>query len=244
MTSGESVRAFLYLLLLTDAGFIALHVFYTAGFFPDSLFSVSNPGERKALFSMLAIDRDRSYAELFGYIQMAWTVLLLGWLALKHSWKLYAGWVLLFAYFLLDDSMSLHEHLGNTLVQSLALSETAGLRAQDLGEILSVLLIAGVIFPLIGLGYWLEDRSNRGGVHRLMMAVVVLVACGVGVDMLHEALPGDLIWVLLEDGGELVAMSLALYVALSLRFALERNAAPAGEHIGAAGQMIGQRVTA
>ncbi|WP_106477364.1 hypothetical protein [Phytohalomonas tamaricis] len=218
MNLGRNARTLLYLLLITDLGFIGLHLIYSFGVFPDSLFSVADPGEKKALFSMLAIDRDRSYAELFGYMQMAWIVMLLGTLIFKRSMALYLGWTLLFLYFLLDDSMSLHEHFGHMLDVGLSLPSVFGLRSQDLGELLSCALIAAIIFPLIAIGYWLSDKENRQVTHHLMTSVILLVACGMGVDMLHEALPGDLIWVILEDGGELVAMSLALSVSLSIFF--------------------------
>lgn len=228
----KNARTLLYLLLLTDAGFICLHLLFAYGAFPDSLFSVADPGERKALFSMLAIDRDRGYAELFGYIQMGWIVLLLGGMMMKRSVALYMGWALLYLYFLLDDSLSFHEHFGGMLVDALSLPAMFGLRAQDLGELLTSLIAAVIVFPLIGVGYWLSDRENRQVTHSLFAAALLLVVCGMGIDMLHEMLPGDMIWTLTEDGGELVAMSLALAVALTLHFAPQPRPAHAAASAG------------
>jgi hypothetical protein len=63
-------------------------------------------------------------------------VLLLGFLATKRRSALYFSWFLLFFYFLLDDSLQIHERLGRLISIQLEFSGFFNLRSVDFGELL------------------------------------------------------------------------------------------------------------
>ena len=51
--------------------------------------------------------------------------------------------------FVLDDSLRLHEYFGDVLVEFFNIQPALGLRADDFGEMLTVLLIGLVFLPVI-----------------------------------------------------------------------------------------------
>lgn len=219
MTTDRNILVLFLLFLAADLAFVVLHLIFHWNLIPLSLLPAASPEQQEALLSMLRLDRDRSYAELFQYIKLGWLILLMGWLTLKRDFLARVGWVLLFVFFLLDDALGLHEHMGAAMAQNLGLNSVLGLRAQDIGELAFMGLAAGMILPLIALGYWLAAPDQRMLPRRLFMAMAVLGVCGVGADMAHQVLPGELFWVIFEDGGEMLAVSLALTVAFQSAFA-------------------------
>lgn len=231
MTFDRNILKLFYLLLAADAAFIVLHLIHHWNLIPLSLLPDAGPERREALLSMLRLDRDRSYAEVFQYLKLGWLVLLMGWLMLKRDFLVCVGWVLLFLFFLFDDALGLHEHVGAALARHPGLTTVMGLRAQDMGELAFIGLAAGLILPLIALGYRLAAPDRRVLPRRLFMAMVLLGICGVGADMAHQALPGGLFWVIVEDGGEMLAISLALTLVLETAFASPLGATAARQPV-------------
>lgn len=197
---------YLYLLLATDLAFIIFHIVYT---YSDFISSV--------LFS---IDQERGYAEMFQYIKEYWIAILLLILAFNQRAVLYVGWSLLFFYLLLDDSLEIHERLGARISDSLGFTSVFNLRAVDFGEIIVSGSVALFFLVFIGIAYRFSDRISRSTSRYLIGLLFALAVCGIVFDMLHIVFKYSIlepIFVILEDGGEMIVMSVITWFVF-LRF--------------------------
>jgi hypothetical protein len=199
------MRTVLLLLLAADAVFVAVHLVHALSpFLNDGLFS---------------IERDRSYAEIFQYVKTYWVVLLLAALAWRTRESVYVAWMLLYAYLLFDDAFRIHEEGGAAMAARLGYVGALGLRPEDLGE-LTVSAVIGVVFlALILITYRRGGRDARNASSDLALLVGVLAFFGVFVDMLRivvEPAYAELLLAIVEDGGEMVAMSFTCWYALGL----------------------------
>jgi hypothetical protein len=156
-TKDSSAKLF-YLFLATDLAFIILHVIH-----------ISTDWISSDYFS---VERERGYAELFQYIKEYWIALILVILAVKWRSILCFIWSLLFFYLLLDDSLEVHEKLGELISQQLA------------------------FFPIS---------------KYLIVMLFILALFGIVGDLLHMAFYESFLKPflgLLEDGGEMIVMSI------------------------------------
>ncbi|MBK5940722.1 hypothetical protein [Halochromatium roseum] len=193
---------FLLLFLLADLVFILVHIGFKLGLVTSPLFS---------------IEEDLGYAEVYQYIKEYWIVLLLLTLAIGHGRFIYFAWSLLFAYLLFDDSLQIHERLGGYLANALQLLPILELRAQDLGELVVTLLFGTLLFAIIGIAYLYADHIARQASRHLFALVLFLALFGVFVDMLHSAIHwGEPFWLLIEDGGEMLIMSVIAWYVFQL----------------------------
>jgi len=85
-----------------------------------------------------------------------------------------------------------------------------GLRPRDWGELLVTAAVGLVLLTPVATGYVRGNAEAKR--HTLVMAMLLalLVFFGVFIDMVHIWLGSDP-WGLLEDGGEMIAVSLVLY---------------------------------
>ncbi len=191
----------LCLLLLTDICFIVLHIFFLLDvwndLYPDPY---SNP---------YSIETDRGFAEFFQYMKEFWCVLLLGLIVVKKRSHLYLSWMLLFLYLLIDDSTSFHETLGLYISNSLGFIPLFRLRGQDFGELIVSASISLFLLGYIGIAYHLGDHLFRKVSKYLIAMLFTLATFGVLIDLVHIMAPVKLsgTFGLLEDGGEMVVMS-------------------------------------
>ena len=199
------------LLLCTDLLMIGLHLAHRSVQVRDRL-----PVVESTAFN---ISQDLGLAESFGYVQLFWIALLLGWLGLLGRRRSYLPWAFLYGCLLADDMLGLHERLGATLVPDPERPLAAGLRAQDAGELLAaglLALLAGV--PLLW-GYLRGTERTRTTYRWLCGATVVLATVGLAVDAVATAFGshrGLQLMHLVEDGGELLAVSAVLGYVLVL----------------------------
>ncbi|NBC00204.1 MAG: hypothetical protein GVY15_05015 [Bacteroidetes bacterium] len=187
----------LLLLIAADLCFISLEILHSWGYAGDPKFSLG---------------AERGYAEVYQYVKFFWIASILSLFTFKKREGLYFIGALLFFYFLLDDSLEIHETVGGSIVDLLDIQPAFGLRGQDYGE-LGVSALAGILFLVAG---WLAYRysgslARRIGLY-LLASVFALAIFGVGADMAHQLLGSRFPWtetalVVLEDGGELVVVS-------------------------------------
>lgn len=196
----------LILLIFVDVIFFGLEILYSWGYAGDYRYSLG---------------ADRGYAEVYGYIKFFWIVLLLAWLAHKKRQLVYGVGALLFFYFLLDDSLQIHETAGGQIAEWAGMLQAYGLRGKDFGE-LTVSALVGVFFLVVG---WVAYRHSNAFARRvglyLLAGVFALAIFGVGADMLHQLLGGQFPWtntplLILEDGGELMVISVICWFVYSL----------------------------
>ena len=181
------------------------------------------------------LEADGGYSETWGYLLQAALAASLVTLAVLSRRPVWLGWAALFAAALADDKLRLHENKGAWLADRLGErlwfppDGFLGLRANDLGEILVWGLLSVVPLTVVALCLRNSDHRTR----RANLGVAVLVAAyvffGGVVDQLHvlvldTPLAGSTGTV--EDGGELVVLSLTLaHVATLLRRAVRARRA-------------------
>ena len=169
-------------------------------------------------------DQDRSFVEVYGYLQvLAAAALLVIFHRRRAAAPIYLGWALALSVVVLDDAFSLHERAGTWSARHLPLPDLPGLRLQDAGELLfwavcgSLVLIVLVASHLMSSGVAQADSRHLGWI------VALLMVFAVGMDMFHAALPAittasvaDQLAIDLEAAGEVVAMILFLLYVLHM----------------------------
>jgi hypothetical protein len=204
-----------------SAALLSLDVFFVAVFTAQKIYLALCPDSAPILGDRWHIGLDWSYAEMFGYLKLAIIVSLL--ISIRQKWQrpIYLALILIFTVALLDDALRLHERLGNGIADALALQSFAGPMSLQFGElivwtILGVFLLAGARAGFVRSPQ--EDRSNG---LLLMGAFAVLVLFAVIADLVHVLMKhefrfrgGDLLFTVIEDGGEQITLSLTCGLAL------------------------------
>lgn len=211
--SGE----FLGLLIAGDLLFIALHLLhgYSTRF---SDLGFSDPG--------FSLGKDRGFGEIFQYLKMFGIVLLLLGISSRAGRLSYLSWSGLFLYFLIDDSFQLHERVGRVIAVRLGYTPGLSLRAKDFGE-LTVVVAAGLFFAtVVALAWWRGGDDFRRVSKHLAMLVGLVVLFGVVLDMIHFMVKTPAVAAglgIVEEGGEMVAMSLACWYTYTLFLGRDRS---------------------
>ena len=197
----ESTKLLL-LLFLTDFTFILLHCFHLKHFLSNILFS---------------IEKDFGYAEIYQYIKEYWIIVLLFMLAIKRDYIIYFAWTLLFIYLLCDDSLRIHEKFGHYLADYFEFKPMFQLRAQDFGELAVSIFFGFLLFTFIGISYLFSDNIAKQISKHLFILIMFLAFFGIVIDMLQIAISwGTAIWGLIEEGGEMLTMSVITWYVFNL----------------------------
>lgn len=202
-------------LLLADLTFLAIHLFHgLTPYFANPLFN---------------LEADNGYAERYQYLKYVGIMVLLSCLCVKRKRLSFLPWILLFAYFLADDAWQLHEELGAWIAERIPYQPPFRLRTQDLGELLVSAVAGLILLPSFLATYYFGPPSVRKIFHDLLLFLALLLAFAVGVDMVHATFIGspriELVLGVIEDGGELIAISLfGWYVFLLTRLSSGREA--------------------
>ncbi|MEW6083900.1 MAG: hypothetical protein AB1607_04815 [Chloroflexota bacterium] len=202
LINAQSGSMLLRLLLCTDVAFIILHIsYFQTPLLESSLYSLS---------------RDNGFSEFFQYIKFLWIIILLVDVSLKTKTLGYMAWVLLFVYFLADDSLQLHESFGRVIAGNLNVATPLNLRLQDIGELIASAIAGAVLFPLLILAYWRGSQNFRKISRDLLVFLILLIFVGIGIDMAHEGIGAEgmldrLVFRVLEEGGEMTVTSLILW---------------------------------
>lgn len=198
------VREFVLLFLCVDAVLIAAHALHA--FTPHLPDFYSN------------ITYERGAAETVQFLKETWIFLGLGWVAIRVT-PVFGAWALFFGYVLLDDTMQIHEQAGEQIVEWLGFTDALGIRAVDFGE-LTVFLIAGaILFPIVGLAFYLGGRTFRVASLHLLGLLAGLAVFSIIIDAIHGGTNdefGHHPMALLEEGGELIITSMLCCYVLSL----------------------------
>ena len=202
LTGDHAVRSLLGLLLVSDLLFLVLN-FIPA---PASL----DRGQ-------LLLERDQSFSEIFQYLKSFWIALLFLALVLRRRYAGYLVWAILFLYFMLDDMLAFHEWFG---YQWRLRQGGVGSGAQEVGELIGILLVIVPALILVGLAHWWGDRAYRVATLPLFVLVVAMAFFGIGVDKVHGMIEAsEAVHIFLgtvEDWGEMVAVSVVLAYTFAL----------------------------
>lgn len=159
-----------------------------------------------------------SYSEIFQYIKAGVSALILFALFQQLQAPLALVGGLFFSYMALDDSLALHEQAG-TFLKNMLPDALALLKRQALTELLFLGAVGGLLLLGGVLAYRRSDQQARRICHIFLALLAALVFCGVGMDLLHAVFKRSAFVFLMEDGGEMIVMSLitafcvALFVA-------------------------------
>lgn len=212
-----STRRLLIALIVADMAWIALHIARTI----TAKYEIA-PFDAILGSQNLAIDAEGGWPELWQQLKALATAVLLVLAALRvRDTAAYGAWAALFAFAALDDGLALHERSGAFMADALGLSPLGALQGHDLGELLfavaaGTLLLAAIVCA--------SSRSARHHAVRGWMFLLPLgglALCGIGLDLLHGLIRyrfagSNLILTVLEDGGEMLFMSLACALAFAV----------------------------
>lgn len=200
----HSASLLLSLLISADLVFFAIQ--FLLPFFP----SMGNN-------SLLYIQEDGGYPEMFQYLKWFWIIVLLAYMAkLKRSFG-YGVWALIFTYFLCDDALRTREVIASQIAQFLSIIPPFGLRLQDLGELAVAGVVCVLMLILIALACWYESKAFRKFTCDMLLLIVLLAFFGVVADLGYIIMFHVFNWKVmlilgvLEEGGEMLAASLILW---------------------------------
>ncbi|MFN3865575.1 MAG: hypothetical protein ACK4MD_02545 [Demequina sp.] len=194
-------------LLLTDAMLFAANIVHLAS---------NDSHEPTSMFSgwMWNGDYDRSHIEMFAHVQIIGGAVMLAFLALSRRSLVYAAWSFGLTALFIDDFFRIHEDMGGFLVVYGYVEPMAGLRAQDVGELVILGIGAAVVGTLLVVTFFRASGIDRRNSLVLAAWLGVLAFFAVGVDQLSVILAPHVPHavtvglVLTETAGELVGMTL------------------------------------
>jgi len=211
--SFKSANRLLGALLIIDLIFIIIHIITCFLYF---IGKIENFGD----YNILVLTQDESFAEIFQYLKYLSVIIMIGYLMNLEKAYAYISWVLLFVFFLLDDSLSLHESMGEVLVNKFNFKPMFGLRAVDFGELTFVAIVGMAILLSFVLAYFKGNLIFKRRTIDLFVLLAFMIFFGIGFDMLHEILGENLkvgfVIGLIEDGGEMVVMTLIVWYVYQL----------------------------
>jgi hypothetical protein len=215
-----------------DAFFIAVFVAHGVWVAPE--------GELALVDRRWHIGRERSYAEILGYLKLTLIAGLLLAIGSRRRTPLYLAFVPIWGFALLDDAFEVHEQLGEHIASGLALPSVAGLRGQDLGELAVWMIVGGLLVPAVLLGYLRSRQADRRNGLLLLGMFALLLLFAVAADMVHivvgpRSATADLLLTVLEDGGEQIVLTVTLGLTVLIHRELRRRelrGAPSGGLVG------------
>jgi hypothetical protein len=196
----------LWLLMLADVVIIGLHL---------SMKIIGEPQEYT-----FDLGADRGFGEFFQYLQIAWAAMMLIILTVRTRVGVYAAWALVCVFFAADDGLQLHEQAG---FATMAVFPELGTLAIHLGELAWTGAIGAVLIVIVSIAHWRAAADARA-ISRVIAGLFgVLIFFGVVLDGIHhiflEYPAFDVPMTTIEDGGEIVAMSLMVVFLFAVTFA-------------------------
>jgi hypothetical protein len=220
---GDNSKLLVGLLFLigVDVGFVmtySLHEIYI------SLYNDNVP----LLSSRWSIRADRSYPEMFGYAKTTILVALLI-IACRLSGKsIYAIWAGVFTYVILDDALLVHERLGRAVA-----GPSSSTWAWDMGQLVVWVLVGMILLAIAVTGLARSSGRDRTNGVLLLLALAALGFFAVIIDLVHVIARSwfrgsNLLFTVLEEGGEQLVLTLVLALAVQI-LRSQRYPPPAGE---------------
>jgi len=173
-----------------------------------------------------ALASDDSIGEYFQYVKWFLICVLFVCITIKRSSLSFFAWFFLFLYLLLDDSLSIHENIGASLMSTSSFEAPFGLRLQDIGELL-VSAIAGSILLLSFIWAFKKgDGFFKTSTFNMFYLFLALVFFGVFFDVIAVMIYGGnptlaFIFDVIEDGGEMIVASFMFWYAVLMLDAKE-----------------------
>lgn len=185
-------------IFLADLFFLLLHLAAVNGLV----------GGNERLFR---VDKDRSLSEWFEYAKLFASSVLIFYLSTSRKFYQIMPMALVIFYLCLDDSLRLHEYMGDVLVPA----------HDNAGQALFTMMVGSATVIVAVIGCMLSQRLGRIQIISVLLPILLLGGFGSIVDAFHEVMmrfvPGaDNLIGFVEDGGELVSMSVLLLTCVRL----------------------------
>jgi hypothetical protein len=204
-----------------SAALLSLDVFFIAVFLVHSIYTALYDDYASMLGREWHIGRDRSYAEVLGYLKMTFVVSALILIRGKRQRPIYLALILIFTVALLDDALRLHERLGQGIADALALESFAGRMSPQVGELIVWTILGAFLLASARAGFVRSPQEDRSNGLLLMGAFAVLILFAVVVDLAHVVVTrefrfrgADLLFTVIEDGGEQIVLTLTCSLAV------------------------------
>jgi hypothetical protein len=203
----EQSKPLLGALLIIDIAFVVLHVVTDGGRGP-----------------ITSLDTDTGLGGLWGFGQAMFAAVLAYEIFRSTRFTVYAAWAATFVIVALDDLLEIHENGGLKVSEAVTLPDVAGLRGQDLGELIVWAILGIPLLIAIAVTVRHADARGRRDTVTFFVLMAALVFFAAGLDALHMAGTDDIttMWDVtpagvFEDGGELVVLSLLASSAFAAR---------------------------
>jgi hypothetical protein len=172
---------------------------------------------------LLNIAFDYSLGEYFGYAKWAVIIAILCIVSRRAGNPALLACAGLFTIMLADDSLQIHEKLGEMAVNTDWTSGTSWANGQTIGELAVWAALAGLLLPVVLFGFLKTKRMHWVPAFRFLGLIALFAVFGGLIDALHQpvaGLPfGPQLADLLEDGGEMIVASMIVAHAVALRHA-------------------------
>jgi len=183
---------------------------------------------RDPVFSLAA---NFGFAQLFNSIQTVLLIGLLLWLRARTRERLYLALGAVFVIVLLDDALAFNQVLGEVLASALSLVDRPRLKAQSLAEMMVYGLLALPLLAALAAAYLRAPPAHRAVGRGFLLLLAILTFFATVMDLVHLAFiksfsGSRLLLEVAEEGGEMLTLSLALLLALTLARQLPPVAVP------------------
>ena len=191
------------------------------------------------IYRNLTITNDWAIPEITNYLKFVVIIYLLCRVFAAIRQPVYLAWAFVYTIALLDDSLQVHEEMGEYLSNMLGsvtlfgteLQSDQGFRSQDVGELIVYALYGGVFSVVLGLGFLWSQRLHRRigiGFGLLLGSLAFFVAAVDMLDRLAISYSQTLARVLatIEDSGEMFVVSLTVAFAMIVYRRHGPNASP------------------
>ncbi len=204
----------LALCLFLDFSFILLHIVtsYQKSAYSDSI---------------LLLDTPYGLPELFQFLKYMFILTLIATYILKNKWKSYVALFILFLTFFMDDLFQLHNLVASYIATVFQLKESWGLKGQDLGYIIYILCLGVIVLSISWFGFFKTSNKTRNGYKTIMLLVFLFLFFGIIMDGVNHFMTytygPQILFTVIEEGGEMIALSLLVCYINSLGTHGKRN---------------------
>lgn len=224
----------LLVLIGIDLVLIAIHVLISGGQYLGMIVEA----QAVSLLTILSVTRDASLPEYFNHVKelIMLTALALVWVRSRRM--IYLIWSAVLLLILGDDSLRFHEHIGDWVAANLPVAQGSE-DGHAFGEIVAWAGYAMVTAALLWWGHRHSSAPERANSWAILAGIVAVSCFAVGVDAVHSIVVrlGAMmdtrlvngLFGLLEDGGEMLMLSLTCAIVLAI---YRRH--PRGARVGSA----------
>ena len=212
--AGGGLMTLLCILLALDMAAVVSDVLATAAKHLDLL-------SHDDAANLFRLDTEYGVSAFYGYVKLFAIAGLLALVARRNHSRAFAYLAFVYLYAALDDSLLLHERAGRVLANLDRTGLFAGTIGGGLAELAYFAFVGLCILGLLAAALRAARGSDRPAVIILTGLMLVIGFCAVGVNLMEAAL-ADVSRTamkalsLADDGGELVASTLALILSAGL----------------------------